>query len=203
MEIKLGKTGFEFLCNFKLNPCWCLDISLKYLFYMLWIPLIKHQANNLWNIEDSKPFASNNIWKKQTVRDVDGPYLPLQDKSAYFILSPYYGRNQLIPLARNQDPFFSRNPNNMPLNFLPYAKEVFGILVIVHQFHSDKGYWVGSRYQKSLPKCLLICHVETFEVINQEQSPIKGGLFIVSCTNFMSRYGSFGRINCHFNQSDL
>lgn len=147
--------------------------------------------------------ASNNIWKKQTVRDVDGPYLPLQDKSAYFILSPYYGRNQLIPLARNQDPFFSRNPNNMPLNFLPYAKEVFGILVIVHQFHSDKGYWVGSRYQKSLPKCLLICHVETFEVINQEQSPIKGGLFIVSCTNFMSRYGSFGRINCHFNQSDL
>lgn len=137
------------------------------------------------------------------MRDVDGPYLPLQDKSAYFILSPYYGRNQLIPLARNQDPFFSRNPNNMPLNFLPYAKEVFGILVIVHQFHSDKGYWVGSRYQKSLPKCLLICHVETFEVINQEQSPIKGGLFIVSCTNFMSRYGSFGRINCHFNQSDL
>ena len=37
-----------------------------------------------------------------------------------------------------------------------------------------------------------------FKVINQEQSPINGELFIVSCTNFMSRYG-----NCHFNQSDL
>lgn len=97
--------------------------------------------------------------------------------------------------------FFLQKSKQYAPEFL--AKEVFGILVIVHQFHSDKGYWVGSRYQKSLPKCLLICHVETFEVINQEQSPIKGGLFIVSCTNFMSRYGSFGRINCHFNQSDL
>lgn len=52
------------------------------------------------------------------MRDVDGPYLPLQDKSAYFILSPYYGRNQLIPLARNQDPFFLQKSKQYAPEFL-------------------------------------------------------------------------------------
>lgn len=123
-------------------------------------------------------------------KNVIEPYLPMQDKSVPSTLSLHYGRKQLIPLVWNQD-LFSWKANNELLCSLAYATKVFENLVIVHQFHSDNGRWVGRSYQDSLSKCLLICHVEMFKVINQEWSPINGELFIVSCTNFMSCYGNF------------